>query len=54
MGRQHLGHLVGVGEGGLQVRRRCEMPRPTVALGECLVGDVAHEVLEESVLPALG
>ena len=51
----HLDHLVFVlGESRAEVLRGSEVARPPFTLGERLVGDVAHEVLEESVLPVLG
>ena len=53
MGGEHLGHLVELGEGALQVLGGGQMAGLALALGQRLVGDVADEVLQEAVLAAL-
>jgi len=50
---EHLGDLVLVREGALEMLRCSEMTVLAVTFRERLVGDMAHEVLQEPVLPAL-
>jgi hypothetical protein len=53
--RDHLDHLVLVlGKRASQVRGSGQVPRASLPLGERLVGDVAHEILQEAVLAVLG
>ena len=49
-----LDDLLVLGEARLQMRRRGEMPGPTLPFRERLVRDVADQVLEEPVLAVLG
>ncbi len=52
--REHLGDLVLGGKRALQVLGRGEVASPALAFRQRLVGDMAHEVLQEPVLPLLG
>ena len=55
MGREDLHDLVLVpAPCPFDVVRGGEMSRPPVSLGECLVGHLLHEGLEEPILPAFG
>jgi len=49
-----LDHLLLVRKRGLQVGRRRQVARTALVLRECLVCDVANEVLHEAVVAVLG
>ena len=54
MRRDHLDHLVLVRKARCEVLGGGEVPRSPIAFRQRLVGDVAHEVLQEAVLAVLG
>ena len=54
VGSEHLGHLVELGEGALEVLGGSQVAGLALPLRECLVGNMTDEVLQEPVLTALG
>ena len=54
MRRQHLDELVVIGRRGLEVRRGGQVADAPLPLGQRVVGDSAHQILQEPVLAVLG